>query len=86
MHRRWRKVMALWIKLFVATLALGWLALFFSSSAVLVWSRTIEAENPGGQASLSCRYFTGLGFVERSYWHSSGGILGRDACPRLVKL
>jgi hypothetical protein len=64
----------------------GWLALFLSSSAILVWGQTVESRQAESQPYLRCWYFTGTGIFERSYWHATSGTFGKAACPRLVSL
>jgi hypothetical protein len=68
----------------IATLALvvGWLALFFSGHALLVWF-TQPNEKVG---MLHCHYFTGTGLVERQFLYSKQGFIGRDTCPRTFDL
>jgi hypothetical protein len=74
-------------KLAVIALVLSWVALFLSSSAILVWSETVPPKKAGDQTSLTCSYFTGPGIIEQSFWyHANGGFWGVSACPRLVKL
>lgn len=69
----------------VAVVAAGaWAALFFTSKAVLVWGT-----GPGGDVAigtLSCTYFTGTGFIERTSLYTEGGVIGNAACPRLLDL
>ena len=70
---------ASWI---VIALALGWLVLFLSSSGVLVFSHQHRPAG-AGQDVLSCSYFSGVSIIEKQFWYSENGILGREACPRI---
>ena len=74
------------MRLVIPLLAIGWLALYLSSHALLVWSEGPYRSTPQSQEALDCTYFTGLGFVTSGYWYSSNGIMGRVACPRLIRL
>jgi len=58
---------------------LAWLALLFSSKAILVGER-IEART--FHERLVCTYFTGSGTMRKEYLHTASGRLGRAACPR----
>jgi len=58
---------------------LAWLALLFSSRAVLV-SERIEQHTL--HERLVCTYFTGSGTMRKEYLHSESGRIGRAACPR----
>ena len=70
--------MARWVLLIVA---LAWGMLFFSSSAILVWSDGPHRPPGYGADTLDCMYFTGLGFVEKGFWYD-----WRSACPRIIPL
>jgi hypothetical protein len=63
----------------------GWLALFLSSSAILVWGQTVESRQAESRAYLRCWYFTGTGIFE-TYWHTTSGAFGMAACPWLESL
>ena len=52
-----------------------WLTLWTTSTKVLLTSDMRE----GGHA-LACRYFTGVGMIERQYLHVAGDA-ARHACP-----
>ena len=58
---------------------LAWLALLFSSHAVLVGERI---EQHTLHERLVCTYFTGSGTMRKEYLHSESGRIGRAACPR----
>jgi hypothetical protein len=58
---------------------LAWLALLFSSRAILVGER-VEAATLHRQ--LVCTYFTGSGTMRKEYWYSETDRFGRAACPR----
>lgn len=61
----------------------AWLALLVTSHGLLVWSAIRPSLQEGGQASLDCTFFTGLGTVTLQYWYDSQGTMGRVICPRL---
>lgn len=69
---------------FVSALAviIAWLVLFFSGHGLLIGSTTPD----GGVGMLKCRYFTGASVVDRAFLYTRGGALGRDSCPRSVKV
>jgi len=58
---------------------LCWLALLFSSRAVLVGERIEDATL---HRQLVCTYFTGSGTMQKEYWYSQSDRFGRAACPR----
>jgi hypothetical protein len=58
---------------------LAWLALLFSSRAILVGERIEEATL---HEKLVCSYFTGSHLMVKEYWYSKGDRFGRAACPR----
>jgi hypothetical protein len=58
---------------------LAWLALLFSSKAILVGERVEERTF---HERLVCTYFTGSGTMRKEYLHTESGRLGRAACPR----
>lgn len=58
---------------------LAWLALLFSSKAILVGERV---EQRTLHERLVCTYFTGSGTMRKEYLHTESGRLGRAACPR----
>jgi hypothetical protein len=58
---------------------LAWLALLFSSKAILVSERI---EQRTFHERLVCTYFTGSGMIRKEYLHTESGRLGRAACPR----
>jgi hypothetical protein len=58
---------------------LCWLALLFSSKAILV---TEEVEDATLHKQLVCTYFTGSGTMRKTYWYSKSEVFGRAACPR----
>lgn len=66
-------------------IAVAWVVLFLTASGVLVFGERLSSPREG-QDSLRCIYFTGMGFVERPYWYSETGMMGRSVCPRLVRL
>lgn len=73
------------LRLLVLALILGWLVLYLSSRAVLVyWTTDLE---PGGKTgTLHCTYFTGTSLFTRDYVYSSQGTIGYLVCPRLINL
>ena len=58
---------------------LAWLALLFSSRAILVDERVVEH---AFYKRLECTYFTGSGTMRKEYFYSETGTIGRAACPR----
>jgi hypothetical protein len=58
---------------------LAWLALLFSSRAVLVGERVEKATL---HERLVCTYFTGSRTMRKEYWYSRSDQFGRAACPR----
>ena len=62
---------------------LAWLALLFSSRAILVDERVERALL---RERLVCRYFTGSRTMEKEYWYSQSDRLGRAACPRWERI
>lgn len=58
---------------------LAWLALLFSSQAILVSGRVVEGTLVD---KLVCSYFTGSGMIRKEYVHSESDRFGRAACPR----
>jgi hypothetical protein len=58
---------------------LAWLALLFSSRAILVSERV---EQRTLHERLVCTYFTGSGTMRKEYLHTESGRIGRAACPR----
>jgi hypothetical protein len=71
--------------------------LLLSDHGLLIWERFVspgqryELKDYGdlgadGQASLVCSYFTGRGVAKRVFWHSGNDIMGKNACPFLLKL
>ena len=58
---------------------LCWLALLFSSKAVLVNEQVQDAPL---HKQLVCTYFTGSGTMSKTYWYSKSDRFGRAACPR----
>jgi hypothetical protein len=76
------------IRLLITATAIGWVVLFASSKAVLVWGERVEPRKPGDQATLACHYFTGTGVFVRTFWYNEqgGGFWGVSACPRIVGL
>lgn len=60
-----------------------WAALYLSSNGVLVFSRQ-HRPLTADQDVLTCTYFTGISFIDREFWYSSGNVFGRSICPRLL--
>ena len=58
---------------------LAWLALLFSSRAILVGERV---ENATLHQQLVCTYFSGSRMIRKEYWYSPSDTFGRAACPR----
>jgi hypothetical protein len=58
---------------------LCWLALLFSSRAILIGE---HVEDRALYKLLVCGYFTGSGTFQKEYLYSSSDRLGRAACPR----
>lgn len=79
-----RRALTMLRVLFLALIA-GWLALYLSSRAVLVyWTTRLD---PGGKTgTLDCTYFTGTSLFTKDYIYSSQGLVGYVVCPRLVSL
>jgi hypothetical protein len=73
-------------KLLIAAAAAAWLAFVYSSQGIMIWSKGPLRQSGNGQDSLLCSYFTGLGVIQREYWYSANGIMGRTVCPRLIGL
>jgi hypothetical protein len=62
---------------------LCWLALLFSSRAILVSERVEDATL---HQQLVCTYFTGTRTMRKEYWYSKSDQFGRAACPRWQSL
>jgi hypothetical protein len=58
---------------------LAWLALLFSSRAILVGERV---ESATLHQRLVCTYFSGSRTIRKEYWYSESDSFGRAACPR----
>ena len=58
---------------------LAWLALLFSSRAILVGERVEQATL---HQQLVCTYFSGSRTIRKEYWYSQSDTFGRAACPR----
>jgi hypothetical protein len=58
---------------------LAWLALLFSSRAILVSERVEKATL---HEQLVCTYFSGTRTLRKEYWYSKSDTFGRAACPR----
>ena len=58
---------------------LAWLALLFSSRAVLVSEKVEQATL---HKKLVCTYFAGSRMLRKDYWYSESDTFGRAACPR----
>jgi hypothetical protein len=58
---------------------LAWLALLFSSRAILVGERVEQATL---HQQLVCTYFSGSRTIRKEYWYSQSDAFGRAACPR----
>ena len=58
---------------------LCWLALLFSSRAILVSERVEDATL---HQQLVCTYFHGSGTMQKRYGYSKNDRFGRAACPR----
>ena len=63
----------------VGLAALAWLALLFSSRAVLVSEKIEEATL---HKKLVCTYFAATRTIRKEYWYSKSDTFGRAACPR----
>ena len=63
----------------LGTLILAWLALLFSSRAILVGERVEKAFL---RERLVCTYFNGSRTMRKEYWYAQNDVLGRSACPR----
>jgi hypothetical protein len=59
--------------------ALAWLALLFSSRAVLVSEKVEQATL---HQRLVCTYFAATRTIRREYWYSKSDTFGRAVCPR----
>jgi hypothetical protein len=62
-----------------ALVGLAWLALIFSSHAVLIGEQVKEATL---HKQLVCTYFSGTRSIRKEYWYSPSDTFGRAACPR----
>lgn len=73
-----------------------WVILLVSDSSILVYSKKVEVgENyyveewgnlgDANQASLYCKGFHGLGFIDYVYWYSPSDFMGRSHCPFILK-
>lgn len=58
---------------------LAWLALLFSSRAVLIGEKVEDAPL---HKELVCTYFAGTRTLRKTYWYSKSDTFGRAACPR----
>jgi len=58
---------------------IAWLALLFSSRAVLVSERVERATL---HEKLVCTYFAGTHTIRKEYWYSKSDNFGRAVCPR----
>jgi hypothetical protein len=58
---------------------LAWLALLFSSRAILVSEQVEEATL---HRNLVCTYFAATRTIRKEYWYSKSDTFGRAACPR----
>jgi hypothetical protein len=58
---------------------LAWLALLFSSQAILVSERV---EKAAMHEKLVCTYYAGSRTIRKEYWYSKSDSFGRAACPR----
>jgi len=68
------------VSTFLALAGIAWLALVFSSRAILVNEQVVQATL---HERLECVYFTGTHTLHKSYWYSrSDTFVGRAACPR----
>ncbi|MBM3618028.1 MAG: hypothetical protein FJX23_05715 [Alphaproteobacteria bacterium] len=80
--------------LILLLLIVGYAALLFTSSGVLVSSRVevpdnavnnLLAEIGAEQSTLTCTYFTGFELVERKHLYSENDTIGRAICPRTIQ-
>jgi hypothetical protein len=71
-------------KALLALALCAWLALFFTGSGVLIHGERQRLPDDR-QDSLACRYFIGTSVVERTFWYSPNGLMGRAICPRLIR-
>jgi len=58
---------------------LAWLALLFSSQAILLSERVEKATM---HEKLVCTYYAGSRTIRKEYWYSKSDSFGRAACPR----
>lgn len=65
----------------LALAAIGWVALFYSARAVLVWQWTAKDDH-----QLSCWYVAATGPFKRTHFYTESGVLGRSECPRVLVL
>jgi hypothetical protein len=63
-----------------------WVYLFASSQAILTHSQGPFKEQDENSKILQCTYLTGLGFITQEYWYAPNGVMGKAACPRIIKL
>jgi hypothetical protein len=67
------------VSVILGVAGLCWLALLFSSRAILVSERVEQATL---HEQLVCTYFNGSGTTKKEYWYSKSDRFGRAACPR----
>jgi hypothetical protein len=78
----WRANFTMLLKLLSIVLGitgLAWLALLFSSRALLVTERIEKALL---HERLVCVYFSGTRTLRKEFWYSQDDMPGRSACPR----
>lgn len=74
-------------KWIVLVAVIGWAALYYSKSGVLVSgrSKTFTAQGSEKQSQfLVCKYFTGMGFVIKDFWNADTA--KNERCPLVVRL
>jgi len=71
-------------KIFLILLVAAWFALFAAGAGILVKSEEITESVL--VPKLVCKYFTGLGFVEKEHILTDIDLIGEQICPRFVEL
>jgi hypothetical protein len=67
------------LSVILGLVGLAWLALLFSSRAILIGERVERATL---HEKLVCTYFSGSHAIRKEYWYSPSDTFGRAACPR----
>jgi hypothetical protein len=73
------KVILRMLSIVLGLAGVGWLALLFSSRAVLVRE---QVEPSTLHRKLVCTYFAATRTIRKEYWYAKSDTFGRAACPR----